>query len=139
METFLAYTAGEAHGNPGPAAIGVSVTTKAGDVVEEVHKAIGNGTDNFAEYYAVVVALDTLKQIYGDKTTSLKFDIMLDSVFVHKQLVGESPIKEPGLVGFFIEIHNQQVASFPHLTFTVLPREHNQAAHRLVQEALSKQ
>ncbi len=138
METILAYTAGRAQGNPGPSAVGVSITTKAGEIVREASKTIGNGTDNFAEYYAVVIALETLKQIYGDKTKDIQFEIALDSEFVQKQLTDECQIKEPGLVGLFIEIHNQRVASFPQLTFSLVSPEQNQAAHRLVDEALAE-
>lgn len=136
METIIAYTDGGARGNPGPAAVGVYITNESGEVVEEVKQAIGNSTNNFAEYYAVMLALQTLKQLYGKDTTKMQFEIRLDSELVKKQLNNEYQIKEPGLVPMFIEIHNMQVASFPNLTFTYISREENQAAERLVSEVL---
>lgn len=136
METITVHTDGGARGNPGPAAIGVYITDKTGAVVKEVKRAIGNATNNLAEYQAVAVALETLKQCYGKKTKEMRFELKLDSELVKKQLDGEYQIKEPGLVPLFIDIHNLRVASFPYLTFTHVPRAQNKEADRLVNEAL---
>jgi ribonuclease HI len=136
METIIAYTDGGSRGNPGPAAVGVYITTSTGEVVSEVKKAIGNSTNNFAEYYGVMLALQTLKQIYSNKTKEMQFEIRLDSELVQKQLSGEYQINEPGLVPMFIEIHNMRVSTFPNIFFTHVPREKNKEADRLVNEAL---
>jgi ribonuclease HI len=83
-----------------------------------------------------MLALQTLKQIYGKKTKEMQFEIRLDSELVKKQLNAEYQIKEPGLVPMFIEIHNLRVSSFPSLIFTHVRRELNKEADRLVNEAL---
>jgi ribonuclease HI len=139
MKKVIAYTDGGARGNPGPSAIGVYITDEAGDLIKEVKEAIGNATNNFAEYNAVMVGLQTLKSLYGSKTKEMQFEIRLDSELVKKQLNNEYQIKEPGLVPMFIEIHNLRVANFPHLTLTHIPREQNKEADRLVNEALDGQ
>lgn len=136
METIITYTDGGSRGNPGPAGVGVYITTAAGEVVREVKQAIGNATNNFAEYYAVMLAMETLKQIYGQATTSMQFEFRLDSEMVKKQLNGEYQIKEPGLVPMFIEIHNHRVVNFPNITFLHVSREQNQEADRLANEAM---
>jgi ribonuclease HI len=136
METIIAYTDGGARGNPGPAAAGVYITNEAGEKIREVKEALGNGTNNFAEYYGVMLALQTLKQLYSKRTKEMQFEIRLDSELVKKQLNAEYQIKEPGLVPMFIEIHNLRVSSFPNLTFTHVRRELNKEADRLVNEAL---
>jgi ribonuclease HI len=136
MEKVICYTDGGARGNPGPAGIGVYITDEAGKLLAEVKQAIGNATNNFAEYNAVMFALQTLKAKYGKKTKTMKFEIRLDSELVKKQLNGEYQIKEPGLVPMFIEIHNLRVANFPHLILTHVPRAQNKEADRLVNEAL---
>jgi len=136
METIITYTEGSARGNPGPSAVGVYITKSNGEVVHEVKKAIGNATNNFAEYYAVMLALQTLKQMYGDETAELHFEIRLCSELVKKQLNSEYQINEPGLIPMFIEIHNMRVSSFPNLAFTHVSREQNKEADRLVNEAL---
>lgn len=130
------FTDGGARGNPGPAGIGVQVTDAEGKVLAEVSESIGNSTNNFAEYQAVMVGLQTLKQKFGKRTKEMEIEIKLDSELVKKQLNGEYQIKEPGLVPMFIEIHNLRVANFPHLTLTHIPREQNKEADRLANEAM---
>lgn len=136
METIIAYTDGGARGNPGPAGIGVYITDQTGSVLKEVAESLGNATNNFAEYQAVMVALQTLRHMYGKRTKEMQFDVRLDSELVTKQLNNEYQIKEPGLVPQFIEIHNMRVASFPNITFTHVPREKNKEADRLANEAM---
>src|ERR1700733_10001707 len=56
-----AYTAnidGAARGNPGPAAYGVLVRRPDGKTHESLGKYIGRTTNNVAEYYALIAALD---------------------------------------------------------------------------------
>lgn len=136
METVIAYTDGGARGNPGPAAIGVYIVDANGKAIREVKQAIGNSTNNFAEYNGVLVALQTLKALYGKKTKDMQIEIRMDSELVKKQLNGEYQIKEPGLVPFYMEIHNLRVSNFPNLTLTHVPRAQNKEADRLVNEAL---
>lgn len=136
METIITYTDGGARGNPGPAAAGVYITDANGKLIREVKQSLGNATNNYAEYYGVMLALQTLKQMYGKKTKDMQFEIRLDSELVQKQLSGIYQIKEPGLVPAFIEIHNLRVSNFPNLTLTHVPRAKNKEADRLVNEAL---
>tara|TARA_B100000745_G_scaffold63630_4_gene37626 strand:+ start:7109 stop:7525 length:417 start_codon:yes stop_codon:yes gene_type:complete len=138
MEKVIVYTDGGARGNPGPAAVGVYVTNETGEILCEVAEAIGNSTNNYAEYQAVATALNTLKKKYGKATKDMSFEVRLDSELVKKQLNHEYQIKDPGLVPLFIEIHNLRVSSFPHLTFTHVRRELNKEADRLVNAALDQ-
>ena len=138
MEKVIAYTDGGARGNPGPAGIGVQIQDSQGKVLKEVSKFLGNATNNFAEYNGVLVALQTLKAIFGKTTREMDVELRMDSELVKKQLNGEYQIKEPGLVPYFIEIHNLRVSNFPHLTLTHIPREKNKEADRLSNEAMDK-
>jgi ribonuclease HI len=135
MERITIFTAGGARGNPGPSAIGVYIIDEKGEVVREVGETIGNATNNFAEYQAVMRGLQIAIEVFGEKTEEIQFEIRLDSELVMKQLNGEYQIKEPGLVPHFIEIHNMRVSSFPHLTLTHVSQEQNKEAGRLVDEA----
>jgi len=136
MEKITIYTDGGSRGNPGPAAVGVYMVDAKQVVIAEVSEKIGNATNNYAEYFAVVRALQTAKDLFGKKTKDMEFENKLDSELVKKQLSGEYQIKDPGLVPLFVEIHNMRVASFPHITFTHVRREFNKEADRLVNEAL---
>ncbi len=136
MQKITIFTDGGSRGNPGPAGIGVYMIDENDKVVCEVKETIGNATNNFAEYHGVLRGLQVAKDKFGKKTKEIEFEIKLDSELVKKQLNGEYQIKEPGLVPFFIEIHNMRVASFPNLTLTHIKREFNKEADRLVNEAL---
>jgi ribonuclease HI len=138
METIIAYTDGGARGNPGPAGVGIQIQDSDGKVLKEVSKFLGNATNNFAEYNGVLIALQTLKAMFGKTTKDMHVEIRLDSELVKKQLNAEYQIKEPGLVPYFIEIHNLRVSNFPHITFTHIPREKNKEADRLANEAMDR-
>lgn len=138
MEKIIAYTDGGSRGNPGPAAIGVYITDSSGAILKEVSETIGNATNNIAEYQAVLVAFQTLKQLFGKQLKEMQVEIRMDSELVQKQLSGQYQIKEPGLVPIFMEIHNMRVAHLPHVTFTHVRREKNKEADRLVNEALDR-
>jgi ribonuclease HI len=139
METITIHTDGGARGNPGPAAIGVYITDGAGAVVVAHKEAIGNATNNYAEYLAVIRALEILRQLYGKQTTKMQFEIKLDSELVKKQITGEYRVKEPSLMSLYMTVHNERVDNFPHLTFTHVRREFNKDADKLVNEALDAQ
>lgn len=136
MEKVICYTDGGSRGNPGPSAIGVYIENESGTLIKEVAQTIGNATNNFAEYYGVMVGLQTLQALYGSNTKNMDFELRLDSELVKRQLNAEYQIKEPGLVPMFIEIHNLRVAHFPHLTLTHISETQNTQADRLVNEAL---
>jgi ribonuclease HI len=137
METWTCHTDGGARGNPGPSGIGVVIESPKGER-RETSQFLGNGTNNYAEYAAVALALNELKKLLGKSTKEVKVHIKLDSELVKKQLSGEYQIKEPSLVPLFIEIHNLRVAAFPHVTFTHIPREQNKDADRLANEAMDR-
>lgn len=107
-----------------------------GVVIKEVAERIGNAHNHFASYQAVMRSLQIAKEMFGEQTIKIQFELKLDNELVKKQLNSESPINEPGLVPHFIEIHNMSVESFPHLTFTYIPNEQHVEAARLVSEAL---
>jgi ribonuclease HI len=80
--------------------------------------------------------LQTAKEVFGKSTRDMMVELKLDSELVKKQLNGEYEMKEPGLVPYFIEIHNMRVSSFPKITFTHVRPEFNKEAERLMNKAL---
>lgn len=135
---IICYTDGGARGNPGPAGAGAVMMDAHGKVLAEVSQFLGNGTNNFAEYAAVLLALQTLKKRFGGKTKNLNVEIRMDSQLVARQLSHTYQIKEPSLVPQFLEIHNMQVKDFPHVRFVHVPRKENAAADRLANEAMDR-
>lgn len=138
MKRIICYTDGGARGNPGPAGAGAVAKDDAGEVIFEGSQFLGNATNNYAEYAAVVLALTELKRRFGKETKNMDVEVRMDSELVQKQLSNEYQIKEPSLVPQFIEIHNLMVASFPAVRFVHVRREQNEHADRLANDAMNR-
>ena len=63
MQKVLIYTDGGARGNPGLAGAGIYITDEKGKVLKEIAKPLGVQTNNYAEYDAVLTALETVKKM----------------------------------------------------------------------------
>lgn len=132
---IIVHSDGGARGNPGPAAIGVVIEKEDGEMIEEISEAIGNTTNNIAEYTAVLRGLQVLEVLFGAKVAEMEVDWRLDSELVVKQLAGQYKVKNPGLRPLYEEIRDLR-ARFPHLILKHVRREENKEADRLVNEAL---
>ena len=137
MGKVICYIGGQSVGNPGRAAIGAYITDESGNMMQEVAETIGSSTDTFAEYQAILTGLQTLAALVGEASKTTTVELRLVSELVRKQLNAELPIKEPGLVPLFIEIHNMRVESFPLITLTHISLEQNTNVNRLLTEALA--
>lgn len=135
MNKIIVHSDGGARGNPGPAAIGVVIEKENGEMIEEISEAIGDTTNNIAEYTAVLRGLQVIEVLFGAKVTEMEVDWRLDSELVVKQLAGQYKVKNPGLRPLYEEIRDLR-ARFPHLTLKHVRREENKEADRLVNEAL---
>ncbi len=138
MEKILCYTDGGSRGNPGPAGAGAVIMSADGAVIAELSEFLGNATNNYAEYAAVVLVLKALKKRLGTKSKSRMIEVRMDSQLVARQLAYQYQIREPGLVPQFLEIHNMRVKDFPHISFIHIPREKNKHADRLANEAMDR-
>jgi len=56
MDKLFVYFAGDARGRPGEAGIGIAITDKDGNVVEEISRVVGRATPEVAEYHALIEA-----------------------------------------------------------------------------------
>lgn len=138
MEKIICYTDGGARGNPGPAGAGALILDDKGNTIAEASEFLGNSTNNYAEYAAVILCLRTIKKHLGKKTLETEVEVRMDSELVARQLLHEYQIKEPSLVPQFIEIHNMRVKDFPHIHFVHVEREKNKEADRLANEAMNR-
>lgn len=136
MKSITICTRGASKGNPGPAAIGVCVTDAQGKIILEVSESIGNATSEYAEYFSVVRGLQVVQDMFSQQTLQMDFELKQESQLVDNHLHAKEEIKDVSLIGHFIEIYNLRVGAFPNLTVTRLQRAENQAADRLVNEAL---
>jgi ribonuclease HI len=88
----IAYIDGGARGNPGPAGYGVRIEQADGTLVEEFSEAIGNATNNVAEYRGLLAALEWAKR---DGRRALH--VRSDSLLLVQQMIGNFKVKNAGL------------------------------------------
>lgn len=140
MKKIIIYTDGGSRGNPGKAAIGAVFCNEKGDPFKDYSEYLGdNITNNEAEYQAVILALKKFKALFGRKIADTsEIEIRSDSELMVKQLKGEYKVMEPRIQQLFIEIWNLKI-DFKKIVFHLIPREKNQRADKLVNEALDQQ
>ena len=128
-----AYTAnidGAARGNPGPAAYGVVIRRPDGATHESLGKYIGRHTNNVAEYYALIAALD-----YAAASGIRRLRVLSDSQLIVNQIKGLYKVKHPDLRPLH-ERAKKQAASLEAFTIQYVPREQNGDADDLANAAL---
>jgi ribonuclease HI len=121
---------GGARGNPGPAAIGVVVRNGDGRVLEEVGEAIGEATNNVAEYRALLRGIE-LAAAHG----AAELELIGDSELVVRQVEGRYKVKNAGMKELHGEV-KRALRDFDSWSIRHVRREHNADADRLVNEAL---
>jgi ribonuclease HI len=132
MKKLIIHTDGGARGNPGPAALGVFITDETGAVLKEHGRYLGEQTNNYAEYMAIIDALQHAKEFGADEV-----DMYMDSELAVKQLNGEYRVKNTGLALLFMQVHNLRLG-FKKVRFTHVRRERNKDADRLVNAAIDR-
>jgi ribonuclease HI len=121
---------GASRGNPGPSAIGVVVKDAQGHVVKEISEYIGNGTNNVAEYRALIRALEEAKAL-GARSV----EIRSDSELLVSQLEGTYKVKSPDLGPLYLDV-GRMLRDFDRHTVVKVPRGDNAAADALANRAL---
>jgi ribonuclease HI len=89
---LIAHTDGGARGNPGPAGYGVVIHDEKGNKVAALSQYLGKQTNNFAEYQALIGALEYAVQ-HGPK--ALK--VISDSELMVRQIKGIYKVKDATL------------------------------------------
>lgn len=136
---LITYTDGGSRGNPGPSAVGAVIADEKGVTLKEYSEKIENGTNNEAEYKAIIMALKKIKALYGkEKTKQIEVEMRMDSELAFKQLSGEYKIESENIKPLFIDIWNLRL-DFKNVIFKHIYREHNKRADFLVNEALDKE
>lgn len=125
MTKLTIHTDGGSKGNPGPMHIGVVIYDSSGTEIKSVSEFIGEGTNNYAEYSAVVRALEVAKELGG---TDLVF--RSDSQLLVRQLNGEYKVRSDNIRPLYEKIVSL-ISSFNSVSFEWVPRENNEVADRL--------
>lgn len=137
MIEYVINTDGGARGNPGPAGTGFVVVTPAGETKAAVGAAIGEATNNEAEYQAFI---SSAEWILAQTEVPNRVQWRLDSMLVVEQLNKKWKIKEPRL-RVMAEKAWQLLAQLPSSTLvsiTHVRRADNAIADALVNKALDE-
>jgi ribonuclease HI len=121
---------GGARGNPGPAAIGIVISTPDGEVVEEHGEQIGRATNNVAEYRALLRGIELAGALGGTE-----LDLVGDSELVVKQMKGQYKVKDGAMQKLNAEA-KAALKSFESWSIRHVRRAENADADRLVNQAL---
>ena len=131
-DLFVAHVDGASRNNPGPAAYGVVLRRPDGSVVETLSKYIGTKTNNEAEYFGLIAALDCAA---SHRIARLR--VVSDSELLVRQMQGNYKVKSAALR----PLHEQArklAGQFAYIAFEHVPRAYNADADRLANEALNK-
>jgi ribonuclease HI len=129
---FQANIDGGSRGNPGPASYGVVVRNERGEIVAKLKKYIGRMTNNVAEYYGLIAALD-----YAQSNGLRALRVESDSELLVQQMRGHYKVKSPDLRPLF-ERAKKMSQAFESFRIDHVYREQNTEADALANEALDE-
>ena len=121
---------GASRGNPGPAAYGVVIRDARGETVAKLKKYIGRFTNNVAEYYGLIAAMD-----YAHSHGFHAIRVESDSELLVKQMRGLYKVKSADLQPLYERAHKMS-AGFDAFGIEHVYREQNREADALANEAL---
>jgi len=132
MSSYKLYSDGASRGNPGHSGIGVVIKDENSKIIKKISQYIGRGTNNVAEYIALIVGLEEAAKL-GVKA----LEIFLDSELLVKQLKGVYKVKSEHLkpLVFLVKYLSN---SFPEITYKYIPREKNKEADKLASDAVRR-
>ncbi|MEX1047005.1 MAG: ribonuclease HI family protein [Actinomycetota bacterium] len=116
---------GAARGNPGPAGVGVVITSADGKVLDEIGRGIGEATNNVAEYTAVIDGLTRAAELGAGRVL-----VRSDSRLLVEQVSGNFKVKNEKLRELHEKVR-ELGRRFESVEFAHVPRELNAAADKL--------
>ena len=131
MAEAVAYIDCGSQGNPGPAGIGIIIHHPGGHRVE-ISRWIGSSDNNYAEYAALLVALQ-----YAVANQCPRLRVFSDSEVVVRQINGHYNCQSP-LLRQIYEVCTALIASLECFTITHIRRENNLEADRLANDAIER-
>ena len=127
---YTAYVDGAARGNPGPSSYAVIVQAPDGSTQFQIGKYLGRATNNVAEYYALIGALD-----YAQSQHIARLAVRSDSELLVRQMQGRYKVKSAVLRPLH-ERAQKLARGLAHFDIEHIPREQNSDADQLANLAL---
>jgi len=132
MMSVSLYCDGASRGNPGPSGAGVVLLDEKGEQIFELSRYLDNGTNNEAEYRALVRGLEAAADL-GVK----QIEIFSDSELVVRQISGKYKVRNPRLRSLFDQAVSR-LQQFDEYAIFHVGRELNQRADQLANEAIDR-
>lgn len=110
---------------------GVYIKTAAGEIVQ-ISKVLPIGTNNVAEYFGLISALE-----WAVAHSVQTFEVIMDSEVVARQILGIYECRAPHLKPLY-EAAMELIWQIPNFTIRNVPREENEEADRLSNEAMNR-
>jgi ribonuclease HI len=126
----VAQIDGAARGNPGPAAYAVVLRAPDGERVESFGKYIGRATNNVAEYFGLIAALDA-----AEARGIHRLRVQSDSELLVRQMQGHYKVRSADLR----PLHERAMKAsktLEHFAIEHIPRERNSDADAVANAAL---
>ena len=133
MAKILMKVDGACYPNPGNMAIGI-VIYKDGELFKKISEAIGYGTNNIAEYKALIRGLEEVKKINPER-----IDVYCDSQLVVKQLNKIYKVKDKGIIPLFNRVEEIVQTISGKIYFIWDRRDNNFVADGLAKRALAEE
>jgi ribonuclease HI len=131
-ESIVAYCDGGSRGNPGPAGFGVYIQDSAGCVLGELSQYLGTRTNNYAEYSALLAALE-----FAIAKGHRSLRVVSDSELMVKQIKGQYRVNSPELRPLYDEA-KRRILDLDHFQIQHVLREKNRHADRLANVAMDR-
>src|SRR3984885_3229680 len=131
-DAIVAYCDGGSRGNPGPAGFGVYIQDSTGKVLAELSQYLGKQTNNFAEYSALLAALE-----FAIAQGHRSLRVVSDSELMVKQMKGQYRVNSPELRPLYEEA-KRRVSQLEHFQIQHVLREKNRHADRLANLAMDR-
>jgi len=131
-EKIIVFTDGASRGNPGPAAAGYVLKDTKGSILLAKGDFLGEKTNNFAEYTAIIKAVQAAKDL-----STKEIEIFSDSELLVQQLTGKYRVKSENLKPLFDEAI-ALLKCFENWEIKHIPREKNSRADNLANRCLNR-
>lgn len=135
MKTSLRiYSDGASRGNPGPSATAFMIIDEDGRILKRYSKYVGVGTNNQAEYEALIAALE-----FASGITNQEIVCYMDSELVVKQLNGKYRVRNALLRPRWLKVQELK-PRFQRISFFHVSREdaYIQRVDRLANQVLDR-
>jgi ribonuclease HI len=132
VKRAVLYADGACRGNPGPAGSGAALVNEEGHVVAEAMRHLGHGTNNVAEYTALIIGLEEARRHDVEE-----LEVRMDSKLVVEQMNGRWRVRDAKLIPLAVRAR-ELFAQFPKRQIRHIPRDQNAIADALANRAIDE-